>query len=106
MRSTFEWGPLARGVYTALLCSTILVSWIFPEYLVRYILMLIFLGVLLRPLLERSGLYDLYLRITYKLSEKRWRKVNERRRLEVYIAERDKKYRARRTRDPKLPKNW
>lgn len=106
MHSTFEWGPLARGVYTAMLCLTFLVSWIFPEYLVRYILLLIFLGLLLRPLLERSGLYGLYLRIACKLSEKRWRKVNERRRLEVYLAERDKKYRARRTRDPKLPKNW
>lgn len=106
LNTQFEWGPLARGVYTALLCLTVLVSWLYPEYLFHYMGLLVFLGVFLRPLIERSGLYDAYSRFAFALSERRWRKVNERRRHEVYLAERDKKYRARRTRDPKLPKNW
>ncbi|MDX1735489.1 MAG: hypothetical protein R3228_14035 [Halioglobus sp.] len=102
----FSWGPLARGLYTALLWCTIIIGWHYPGLLVYYVALMIFLGLGLRPLLEFTGL-DAYLsRHLDRFEERRWKSVTRRKRLEVALGERDKSYRHTHRRDPRLPKNW
>jgi len=57
-KPTFEYGPIARGSYHAMLWSTLLVGLFIPRYVFTYILFLIFLGIGLRPLLIATGLYQ------------------------------------------------
>lgn len=102
----FAWGPVARGIYIGMLWFTVVIGWHFPNMLTYYIPLLVFLGLGLRPLLERTGLYDLYVHVIVKIDDKKWEKINEKKRIEIARKERDKKYKASRTRDPKLPENW
>lgn len=55
-----EFGPISRGIYLALISVAAVVSIYFPEVFFYYVLALVFLGLGLRPLLERTGLYDLW----------------------------------------------
>ena len=102
----FKWGPLAQGIYTAMLWLTVGLGWLYPNMLIYYIPLLIFLGLGLRPLIERTGLYEVFTFLLVKIENKKWDKITQQKRREVARSERDKKYRMRRTRDPKLPKNW
>lgn len=102
----FEWGPVARGIYIGMLWFTVVIGWHFPNFLAYYIPLLIFLGLALRPLLEITGLYDVFVALSEKIDEGRWKKINEERRKEVERIERNRKYKSTRLKDPKLPKNW
>lgn len=57
---SFEWGALARGLYVAMLW----LIWIFvftaPSYLMYYVPLLLFLGLGLRPILIKTGLFNAY----------------------------------------------
>ncbi len=105
-QSKFEWGPLARGTYLAMICLMMLLGWVAPTWLIYYVPLLIFLGLGLRPLLEKTGLYDLFSRFLIKIEDARWRKPTEDRRREIERKLRDEKYKYRRRNDPKLPPNW
>ena len=48
---SFEYGPMSRGFYIALLWFIPLIVWHFPQWLWHYVGLLNFLGLLLRPLL-------------------------------------------------------
>jgi hypothetical protein len=102
----FEWGPLSRGIYTAMLWFTVLLGWVAADWLVYYVPLLIFLGLGLRPLLEITGLYVLFSGLLNKVDAARWTKITEKRRLQIERKTRDKKYKDRRTKDPRLPPNW
>ena len=102
----FEYGPLARGIYIALLWFTILIAWVAPAWLYHYVALLIFLGLGLRPLLEWSGLAHRFQSHAAEFENWRHGKRERKRRLEVAIRERGRKYRYTHYRDPRLPPNW
>ncbi|TDG13390.1 hypothetical protein E2F43_07560 [Seongchinamella unica] len=102
----FEYGPVARGVYMALLYFVFLVGWLAPGWLFPYAAFLIFLGLGLRPLLEWTGLAQRCQDMTATIGDWRYRKRNRQRRMEIARRERDRKYRYSHYRDPRLPPNW
>lgn len=100
------WGPLAQGIYIALLALTAFVGWIYPHYLIHYLGLLVFLGLGLKPILRLTGLHALMSGLSQRMVDARWNKRTRRRRQEVARKERDKRYRHSRVRDPRLPPNW
>ena len=102
----FEYGPLPRGIYIALIWLLVLTAFVLPEWLHWHILLVLFLGLGLRPLLEKTGLYDLYSHVTALIAERWDRKFVETRRQEIERKRRRKMYRRFGNDDPRLPKNW
>ncbi len=103
---SFEYGPLARGFYIALLWFIPLLVWHYPQWLWHYVALLIFLGFCLRPLLEWSGLALWVGDRLAALDTRLHRRRETRRRLLIERRERDKKYRHSHRKDPRLPPNW
>lgn len=106
LEKQFEYGPVASGVFTALLWLTMLVGILWSEWLVAYVGFLIFLGLGLRPLLQVTGLVDRYSDLEATLEEFIHRKHVNKRRQQIAMKERDKKYKYSHYRDPKLPPKW
>lgn len=104
--SQFEYGPISRGIYYALISATSLVPFIAMELLGYYLLLLVFLGFGLKPLLLKTGIYSLWEHSTESLHEKVHRKHTEKHRLEIERKSRDNKYRGGHRKDSRLPKNW
>lgn len=102
----FEYGLLAKGIFHALIALAPVVFFIWPQWLLWYAALLIFLVVGLRPLLERTGLYELFHFLVRSTDEQLHKKEMEQRVREIDRKERDKKYKHTHRRDPKLPKNW
>lgn len=104
----FEYGPVSKGLFFGLECLTILVALFATEYLGYYLLLLLFFGIGLRLILEKTGLYHWLSYNSQKLDERLHRTQLEEKRAEVDRKARDFKYRQSRSRgkDPKLPKNW
>jgi len=102
----FQWGPLARGVYIAMLWLTILVGWHYTHFLYHYVALLIFLGLCLKPLLVATGLAERLSAFTDRVDEGRWARITQRRRAEAARKERDKRYRHRHQKDSRLPDKW
>jgi len=100
------YGPLARGVFYALVSLTIVVNIVFPQWTLYYLGFLIFLAVGLRPFLERSGLYSWYQHFSSAAGEKRWQLHTMEKREEVDRKVRHDKLRRARRKDKRLPKNW
>jgi len=71
-KSTFEYSPLAKGTYTAMLWFTLVVLAINPFLLIIYMPLLLFLGLGLKPFLIQTGLAEKY----QALSAKRMDKLN------------------------------
>lgn len=106
MEREFEFGPLSRGIYIALISITALIPFIGPEYFFHYLVFLAFLGLGLRIFLVKTGLYNLWNNVGAAI-----RRMWERKYLDKRAAETDReaeleKYRKSRVRDPRLPKNW
>ena len=102
----FEYGFIAKGVFLGLVASSVVVALYFPDRWLHYLGFLLFLGLGLRPLLERTGLYRLWNTVQGFFIERWNRKYLRKRRQEVDRRLRDEKYRGKRYKDPKLPKNW
>lgn len=102
----FEYSPFAVGIYKALLWSTTIVGYHSHNALIYYIPFLLFLGLGLRPVLEKTGLHTLYLNILWRLEERRDRKRIQQIKKDIAMKNRNDKYRNKRTVDPALPKNW
>ena len=102
----FKYGPLAIGIYVALISLLVVIMAAFPNLFIYYIFLLIFLGIGLRPLLEKTGIYAFYQTLRTRLVEKLDRKFLAKRKMEIDRKRRDQKYRNKRTKDPRLPKNW
>ena len=106
MSKEFEYGPLAKGLYIALFCMAVPLLLLYPQYLLRYLAALVLLGLGLRPLLVRSGLYTLWNR-TLGSAQRKWdEKYLAERRAEIEREQELEKIRRSRVRDPRLPKNW
>ncbi len=102
----FEYGPVARGIYIALISGVFLVAWVVPGWLVYYIGFLLFLGLGLRPLLERSGVAHHFFEVVADVDDRLHRKRELKRRAQIERQQRDKKYKHSHYRDPKLPPRW
>ena len=93
---------LAKGIYLAMLLLAVPIGFLGLDILLYYALLLLLLRLGLPLLMERTGLSDL----TNKREDKRWDKITAQRCLKVERTERNKNYRSRRMKDPKLPQNW
>lgn len=103
----FEYGPIARGLYIALVWLVVMTAFVAPELLHWHLLLVVFFGLGLRPLLEKTGLYDLYMYVTVSIAERWDRKFVEQRRREIESKRQRKMYRRfGKDDDPRLPKNW
>lgn len=102
----FEFGPVSKGCYLGLISLAALIPLYYPDMFLYYVLALIFLGLGLRPLLQRTGLYKLWAQVEISVSGRWNKKYLEKRRMEVDRKVRDEKYRHSRVKDPRLPKNW
>ena len=101
-----DFAPVATGAYIALIVALVPVALAFPQWALHYILFLLFLGLGLRMVLERTGLYRLWISLETWLANRWNRKFLARRNAETDRKLRDEKYRKSRVRDPRLPKNW
>jgi hypothetical protein len=102
----FEYGPLARGTFIALVCMSPVVAIVSWEWLGWHLVLLIFLALGLRPLLEKTGIHALYQHVMATIEERLYRGFTEQRRKEVERAARRKRYKRVGPEDPRLPKNW
>lgn len=66
----FKYGPVSIGIYKAMLWLTILIAFVGFNYLIYYVPLLLFLGLGLRPLLLKTGLYSVYQNFLSKRDEK------------------------------------
>lgn len=105
-KSRFEYGPVPRGIYYALIAVTPLVFFISRELAGYYLLFLFFLGFGLKAFLVHTGIHSLYQHISASIFEKSSEKHTEKRRLEIERKVRDDKHRGGHRKDPRLPKNW
>jgi hypothetical protein len=102
----FEYGPLPRGVFIALVWMTPVVAIVWWDLLLWHLLLLAFLGLGLRPLLEKTGIHALYQHVMVTIEERMYRGFTEKRRKEIERAARRKRYKRFGPEDPRLPKNW
>lgn len=102
----FEYSPLLQGVYRGLMWTILPIALLGREVLIGYVLILLFLGLGLRPLLELTGLYRLLSHSLVIIQEKTDKKFLEKRAQEIDRKMRDDKYRKRRLKHPDLPKDW
>lgn len=102
----FEYGPITKGVFIALCWLVVPVLFFYFQWILHYLALLAFLAFGLKPLLIKSGVYRTYSGATFSLSERWHRKEVEKRREELRKAERSKRYKHSRLKDPRLPKNW
>jgi len=102
----FEWGPLARGVYWAMIASWPLVCFLYTQYAGYYILLIIFCGFGLRRLIEVTGVYVYLNNKLGLIQEKHWQGVTEKRRREVDAKAEIKRINNSYEERSKLPKNW
>ena len=105
-KQKWEWGPVAIGLYKALLWLTILVGIFIPRSLLWYAPLMLFLGFGLKPALEVSGLGEFLINLKEKWTAARWKNIEKEARRKVKQKQRDEKYRGQRVKDPRLPKNW
>ena len=106
MSNELEFGPVARGVYIALISVAPIVPLVAPGYFLHYVIFLVFLGFGLRTFLVKTGLFNLWNSIGASLRSKWDNKYLEKRAREIDTKIELEKYRKSRVRDPKLPKNW
>ena len=102
----FEYGPVSKGIYMALIAFGLVVPYIYPDKTVHYFFFIVFLGLGLRPLLEITGLHSLFQAINDSIFGKSKRRKLEQRRREIDLKLRNEKYKKSRFRDSRLPKNW
>ena len=102
----FRFGPLSKGAFIAMMCITPVVPLLNRDWFLPYLLILVFLGFALRPVLVRTGLYELWNRCESGFYERWDRKFLHKRRMDIERKARDEKLRKSRYRDPRLPKNW
>jgi hypothetical protein len=106
MTPEFEYGPVAKGIFIALVCITPVILLLDYSYFFYYLLFLFFLGFGLRPFLVKSGLYALWHNMAGGAQEKWDKGYLEKRAEEIDRQQEKEKFRRSRYRDPKLPKNW
>jgi hypothetical protein len=102
----FEYGPLARGIFIAIISLLPLTLVVAGEWLLWHLLLVLFLGFGLRPLLQWSGLYTVYARLAADWQERWGRGFTAKRRREIERKQRRARYKRFGPEDPRLPKKW
>lgn len=104
--SAYEYGPVSRGIYIALIWLTLPVMFLGFKQFIAYAVFLIFLTFALRPLLEVSGLIGVYQSLVASQREKANIRLSTKRFIEIDKRERILKHKRSRIRDSSLPNNW
>lgn len=102
----FEYSPLVQGVYRGLACAAVPLPLLGIEVFLAYMAVLLFLGLGLRPLLERTGLYRALGHFLVVFEGKTSKRFLEKRAAEIDRKARDDRHRRRRLKHPDLPKHW
>lgn len=101
-----KFGFISRGIFQGLCALGVLVAFCFPEILVHYLVLIVFLGFGLKPLIEKSKLHAILEAFGERIEERRYKSITAKRRKEISLEQHNEKYRRKRTKDPRLPKNW
>ena len=104
--SAFEYGPVSKGVYIALIWLTLPMMFLGFKKFIAYAVFLIFLTFALRPLLEVSGLIGVYQSLVSARREKINKRLSTKRFIEIDKREQILKHKRSRIKDPSLPNNW
>ena len=91
-RETFEYGALTQGIFIVMLWGVWIFVFVAPFFLVYYVPLLLFLGVGLKPLLIKTGIFSIYQNYLSKRDER----INE---------ELKKNYRSRNSKKLNIAKN-
>jgi hypothetical protein len=102
----FKYGPISIGVFQGVCAVSILVPFVYPEYIAHYLILIFFLAFSLRPILLKTGLHELIQSIGAHFGKWHYRGITGKQRKEIDRKLRDDKYRRQCKKDPKLPKNW
>src|SRR5262249_10249190 len=102
----FQWGIIARAIYAALLWLTVLLAYVSPALLPWHLGLLLFLGLGLKPLLLRTGLWLGWMSFLVKVEEVRYAEFNAEAGRRVDRKRRDDKFRNARRLSRDLPPNW
>jgi len=102
----FEYGPLATGTYRGMLWITPITFLLGPIVFSSYVLLMLFLGIGLRPLLEKTGLYRYSQHLQVIAGDKIDKEFLAKRQKKISRKLRDDRYRHRRRKHPDLPKDW
>lgn len=68
---SFEYGPIARGCYHALIVSAVFIFVLVPSFFVYYILLLVFLGFGLKYFLIQTEVYTQWQFLLAKLDKRK-----------------------------------
>lgn len=101
----FEFGPVATGIYSGLLWTTLVVPLYSIDFFFWYVAVLLFLGLGLRPLLELTGLYRWLVHARVLAGNRISRKFDEEHAQKIDRKMRDDRYRNRRQKHSDLTKN-
>lgn len=104
--SDFEYGPIARGSYIAMISVVPVVSLYFPPLFLPYVGLVLLIGLFLKSIIRRSGIDSLLWRIFVSLDDKIHAKLMRKKIQDVEMNRRNEKYRRRHRKDSSLPKNW
>jgi|TARA_B100000315_G_C14529467_1_gene565438 hypothetical protein len=102
----FEYGLMATAIYRGLLWCILITPMLGPDIFVGYVLLMLFLGLGLRPLLEKTSLYRVAIHLQIVTLEKTSQGFMDKRKAKIVSRQRDESYRKRRGKHPDLPKDW
>jgi hypothetical protein len=102
----FEYGIVPRAIFIGLCWITVLLGFTEPNWLPWHIALLLFLGLGLKPLLLKTGLYHGWLRFLVKVDEARHLESDAANRARVERKRRDTRLRKARRTSSDLPPGW
>ena len=106
MRHELEYGPVAKGIFAALIAFFPVFAMVWPQHSGAYVFFLLFLLLGLRPLVVKSGLYRLWNDGRAGVEHQWDKKFLEQRAAQIDRKVKSEHYHKSRYRDPRLPKRW
>ena len=89
-QSSFEYGVIARGIFTAMIWLVVLITFTSPVLLIIYLPFLLFVGLGLKPLLIKTGLASQYQAFVARHAERKNKQLRK-----SYYAQNSQKMNAR-----------
>ena len=102
----FEYGPLAIGIYRALISVSLVIPLVSLQWFLYHIILLVFLTFGLRPILEKTGLFRTLEHFRIVTVDRVRRGVEQKRQEEIQRKQRDAKFKGRHGKHPDLPRHW
>ena len=106
MNENFEYGLLARSIFTTLLWLTVLLGFAAPSLLPWHIVLLLFLAFGLKPLLLKTGLYEAWKHFHVRRDERRNTGSDAALSARIDRERRDERLRKTRQLSRELPPKW